>query len=233
MTPVSCLALPRRPLIVVLALLLGLAADLVHGEQIDISGYRFNPDEVAVPVGEAVVWRNGDRARHNIVIGKTQSPALQQGQSFTFTPPGPGEYVYHCSFHSGMKGSLIVGNGASSEDVRSAVSANRVLPALREATPGTAGPLNSPSEEGPASTKKVVEIVDFMRFDPGAVEIQAGETVTWVNHDGSNHKIQFADSTSPRLRHDASYTKRFDSPGSYDYKCAIHGDKMSGKVLVK
>ncbi len=83
-----------------------------------------------------------------------------------------------------------------------------------------------------AQAENQVGIVDFMRFEPQEIKIKAGQSVTWVNRDGSNHKIKFSDSTSPRLRHDASYSKRFDSPGNYDYVCDIHGKKMSGRVLV-
>lgn len=88
-------------------------------------------------------------------------------------------------------------------------------------------------DSGADSDQQVVRIVDFMRFEPVEITIRAGQTVTWINQDGSNHKIQFTDSISPRLRHDAQYSKQFTTPGSYDYLCAIHGDKMSGKVIVQ
>lgn len=85
---------------------------------------------------------------------------------------------------------------------------------------------------GDAAAPAQVQIVDFMRFDPPSLSVPAGTTVTWVNHDGSNHIIQFRDAKSPRLRHDARYSRRFDTPGEYRYVCAIHGERMSGTIVV-
>ena len=78
-----------------------------------------------------------------------------------------------------------------------------------------------------------VSIVDFMRFSPTELTVAAGTEVTWDNHDGSNHIIQFGNVRSPRLRHDSSFSYRFDKPGEYPFICAIHGKRMSGKISVK
>lgn len=84
-----------------------------------------------------------------------------------------------------------------------------------------------------AADKNTVSIVDFMRFTPAVLTVTAGTEVTWNNHDGSNHIIQVGNIRSPRLRHDASFSYRFDKPGEYPYICGIHGNKMSGKIIVK
>jgi plastocyanin len=80
----------------------------------------------------------------------------------------------------------------------------------------------------------VVEIVEFMRFEPTTLTVPAGTTVTWINNDGSNHIIQMrSGAKSPRMRHGASYSQRFDTPGEYPYICAIHGERMSGTIIVQ
>lgn len=88
------------------------------------------------------------------------------------------------------------------------------------------------TETSPASGAQV-QIVDFMRFDPAQLTVAPGTTVTWTNKDGSNHVVQFADQKSPRMRHDATYSRRFDTPGEYAYQCAIHGERMRGTIIVR
>jgi plastocyanin len=92
----------------------------------------------------------------------------------------------------------------------------------------------SAAEVAPPVEGTVVEIVDFMRFEPASLTVAAGTTVTWINNDGSNHIIQMrSGAKSPRMRHGASYSQRFDAPGEYPYICAIHGERMSGTIIVQ
>lgn len=80
----------------------------------------------------------------------------------------------------------------------------------------------------------VVQIVDFMRFEPATLTVDAGTTVTWINNDGSNHIIEMkAGGKSPRLRHGANWSHSFTTPGEYPYICAIHGARMSGTIIVQ
>lgn len=86
----------------------------------------------------------------------------------------------------------------------------------------------------PAPDGAVVQIVDFMRFEPVSITVSAGTTVTWINNDGSNHIIQIkAGDKSPRLRHGANWSHNFATPGEYPYICAIHGERMSGTIIVQ
>lgn len=80
--------------------------------------------------------------------------------------------------------------------------------------------------------ENTISIVDFMRFSPAVLTVKAGTTVTWANHDGSNHIILMGNVRSQRLKHDSTFTHTFSKPGEYNYICAIHGEKMSGKVIV-
>jgi plastocyanin len=86
----------------------------------------------------------------------------------------------------------------------------------------------------PVADGAVVQIVDFMRFEPVSLTVPAGTTVTWINNDGSNHIIQMkAGDKSPRLRHGANWSHSFTAPGEYPYICAIHGERMSGTIIVQ
>ncbi|WP_420426322.1 cupredoxin domain-containing protein [Algiphilus sp.] len=78
-----------------------------------------------------------------------------------------------------------------------------------------------------------VEIVDFMRFEPETIEVEAGTTVVWTNYDGSNHKVKLPGvAPSPRMHMESTWMYTFQEPGTYDYSCAMH-PKMKGTVVVK
>jgi plastocyanin len=76
--------------------------------------------------------------------------------------------------------------------------------------------------------------IDNFSFSPQSVEVLAGTTVTWINHDDVPHTIkdtarQFKSNT---LDTDDSYSLTFTKPGEYSYFCGIH-PHMVGKIVVK
>ena len=86
----------------------------------------------------------------------------------------------------------------------------------------------SPAKEGGAK----VSIANFA-FAPAEITIAPGESVTWTNDDGAPHGLEFNDGapgTDPLLPK-ASFSRRFDQPGTYDYNCSVH-PYMTGRVVV-
>jgi plastocyanin len=81
------------------------------------------------------------------------------------------------------------------------------------------------------STK--VSIVNFA-FTPGEITIAAGESVTWINDDGAPHGLEYHDGVkgTDLLLPGASFSRRFDQPGTYDYNCSVH-PYMTGRVVVR
>lgn len=93
-------------------------------------GLRFMPEDITVPVGATVTWRNGEAIGHTITSGAwgdvnestglrgTQSadglfdhalaPMGQEGDTFSFTFTEPGEYPYFCMPHLTMNARVIV-----------------------------------------------------------------------------------------------------------------------------
>jgi plastocyanin len=79
---------------------------------------------------------------------------------------------------------------------------------------------------------------------PGTISIGLGESVTWTNEGSNAHTVTsegFFDSSpdcipSPVpincLSPGSQYTLTFDTAGTYRYSCKIHGDAMSGLVVV-
>jgi plastocyanin len=82
-----------------------------------IQNFAFVPESVTVQAGTTVIWTNQDSAPHTIVSDATPlfslgaiftSSQLAQGQQFSFTFNSPGTYLFHCSIHPFMKGTVTV-----------------------------------------------------------------------------------------------------------------------------
>jgi plastocyanin len=89
------------------------------------------------------------------------------------------------------------------------------------------------TEEG-----KVVSIVgnsDSNSYNPNPIEIQVGDTVTWINNDSSPHTVTSSsdDSTfdSDVLLRGERFSFTFDKEGQYPYFCTLH-PSMVGTVVV-
>lgn len=78
-----------------------------------------------------------------------------------------------------------------------------------------------------------VSIANFA-FTPGEITIAPGESVTWTNDDGAPHGLQYRDGEkgTDLLLPGASFSRRFDRPGTYDYNCSVH-PYMTGRVIVR
>ncbi len=76
------------------------------------------------------------------------------------------------------------------------------------------------------------EIKNFT-FDPAAITVPAGTTVTWTNHDPVPHTVTSASGIfdSGVVDQGENFSYVFHDPGTYDYYCMIH-PHMKAKVIV-
>ncbi|VVB57167.1 Plastocyanin [uncultured archaeon] len=60
-----------------------------------------------------------------------------------------------------------------------------------------------------------------------------GAAVTWTNEDSAPHTITSSTGAfdSGTLQQGQSFSFKFDTPGTYEYHCAIHS-RMKGKITV-
>jgi plastocyanin len=81
-----------------------------EGSSVTIAEFAFAPPELTVAAGTTVTWTNEDWAPHTATAedGSFDSGRLDQGDSFEHTFDEPGTFAYHCSFHPGMVGSVVV-----------------------------------------------------------------------------------------------------------------------------
>ena len=73
--------------------------------------YAFGPTKVFVNVGQAVTWTNGSDAPHTVTSNsgtELASSHLNAGATFKHTFSATGTFLYHCTIHTYMKGSVVV-----------------------------------------------------------------------------------------------------------------------------
>ena len=76
--------------------------------------------------------------------------------------------------------------------------------------------------------------------NPAVDTIAAGETVTWTWGANSaaygGHSVQSVGSTSfasSAVRSSGTHNVTFTTPGTYQYDCAVHGNAMTGTIVVR
>ena len=75
-----------------------------------LSGTRFTPAADTVPVGDTVVWTNDDLVPHTATAQDTRwdSGGIAPGASWRYVAEEKGSHAYICTFHPGMKATLVV-----------------------------------------------------------------------------------------------------------------------------
>jgi plastocyanin len=69
-------------------------------------------------------------------------------------------------------------------------------------------------------------------FNPASLTVKAGTTVTWTNMDSTIHRIKSATFNSSDLNQGDTFQFQFNTPGTYNYSCAIH-PSMQGTITVQ
>jgi len=76
--------------------------------------------------------------------------------------------------------------------------------------------------------------IDNFKFGVVSIEIAAGTTVTWTNHDDVPHTVASTTKVfkSPALDTNETFSYTFKSAGTFEYYCSMH-PRMTGKIVVK
>jgi plastocyanin len=104
---------PTSPLLATPTLTSASAAGTGEVVSIRIKENSFDPNIVTVRTGTTVVWTNEDPSAHTVTYTGTgttkfDSGNLVKGQSFSNTFNTPGRYIYACTQHASMKGTIVV-----------------------------------------------------------------------------------------------------------------------------
>lgn len=71
----------------------------------------FTPNSITVNVNTTITWKNKDSAAHTVTSdsgSELNSPTISGGGTFTHNFTTAGTFHYHCNFHGGMNGTVIV-----------------------------------------------------------------------------------------------------------------------------
>ena len=85
----------------------------------------------------------------------------------------------------------------------------------------------------PVATSRV-ELPKSYRFEPEAIVVDAGTTVTWTNQDDFPHNVHLLDGSerTVELPLGGEGTLTFEEAGTFDYECSLH-PQMRGTVTVE
>jgi plastocyanin len=98
----------------------------------------------------------------------------------------------------------------------------------------TSVPTQAPAETpAPAPSSTTTVNIHDHTFDPAAINVAAGTTVTWTNNDTEAHTVTADDGLfdSGVLEPGQSYSTWLGGSGTVTYHCEIHPD-MKGSVVV-
>ncbi len=111
-----------------------------------------------------------------------------------------------------------------------ALSLSPVVPPPPETTTTTA-PNTTTTTQGP---KTAAGSIFSFGYNPDPITITVGDTVRWTNNSGIDHTTTSSGNwDSGSLGAGASFSEVFDSPGTFNYFCTIHGaGVMSATVVV-
>ena len=79
-----------------------------------------------------------------------------------------------------------------------------------------------------------VEMVKTYKFAPAVIEVKAGTTVTWTNHDDFPHNVTLLtgpDKTAKSVGIGEVATIPITQPGTVYYQCTLHPQQMRGKIV--
>ena len=95
-------------LITVLAL--AAVGDAPPAPRVEIIQFKFEPAQLAVPVGATVTWINDDQETHTVTaIDRTYtSTGLEHAEIFSHRFTAAGTYTYFCALHPHMTATVVV-----------------------------------------------------------------------------------------------------------------------------
>jgi plastocyanin len=89
------------------------------------------------------------------------------------------------------------------------------------------------SSDEPVETNEVALPKSYL-FEPAAISVPAGTTVTWTNEDEFTHSVRLLEGEEfeGMMKPGETLEFTFDEPGSYPYDCSLHPKDMKGTVQV-
>jgi plastocyanin len=177
---------------------------------IQITDFDYAPRSITITAGQSLTFVNSGAARHSATArdGSFDTGLLPRGQSATRTFGTPGTFLYFCTLHANMTGTILV-----------------------QGKDGSAPP---PPKEVVAAVAKAgdVQMVDF-DYSPKQLTVTAGASVGFTNGGVAPHTATSKDGSwdTGIIRSGDTGRITFDTPGTFSYYCTIH-PQMVATLLV-
>ncbi len=154
---------------------------------------------------------------------------IEEGGFMGASPP-IGEWHMHCHvlghMMMGMMGSLLVVNGGE------------IFFALPVGVPCDMPKMGGGGNGGAKTHQIIIRDATVNGFDPKVIDINVGDTVTWMNNHNQPHTATQTSGPGPNFDTgtiDATKTSApvtFNTAGTINYKCNFHPTKMTGTIRV-
>jgi plastocyanin len=123
-----------------------------EGDTVAMSDLCFTPSVLRVSPGTEVTFLNKDATTHNVTaMGWSYFEDMKEGDAFRAAFKEPGIYPYACTYHAGMTGAIVVGDGTgagSGELVTAAPLTGAVAPSNDETEASEASSADGTSTVG-------------------------------------------------------------------------------------
>jgi len=201
-------------------------------------GLSFSPAAVQIDPGTTVTWEwTGEGGRHNVVNeGGEFESELTSEEGFTFEQQfdSDGTFLYFCGPHKqfGMRGAIVVGSGegggGGTQDPEAQVEEYLDGANLYDGVEDMTGQDSVTVEVGGG---------EGLAFDPPAIRVDSGTTVTWewTGEGGQHNVVNEGGEFESELTNEEGFTfeQQFDSDGTFLYFCQPHKEfGMRGAVIV-
>ena len=92
----------------------------------------------------------------------------------------------------------------------------------------------APQEAAEPVATDHVDLPPSYKFEPAAITVPDGTTVTWTNSDNFTHNVRLLDDGGDELvlAPGESVTFTFNGVGEHRYDCSFHPNDMQGVVIV-
>lgn len=173
----------------------------VKTKTIVIENMELNPREIFIFPNTEVVWANKDSLPHKITGPGFGSGTLNEGEEYKYTFTKLGKYRFTDEFHQSIWGYVHVLD------------------------------LTDLGIEVDDPDELVWILIENYKFNPEIANIKQGQIVIWENRDPMAHTIEGPGFESDGLMMGKRFYHKFESIGTYFYKCTRH-EREKAKIVV-
>lgn len=184
-----------------------------------------DPNALAIVSGQGQNGTSGQALANPLIVSVTKGGSPVAGASISWDVTAGGGSVNPTSSTTDAGGQAstawTLGASAGTHTATATLSGATGSPATFNATATT-----------PAPSTAAVSVIDNA-FQPQNATVAAGGTVTWTWNGSNTHNVTFATGTNSATQASGTFSRTFNTAGSFDYQCSIHGSAMSGTIIVQ